>query len=61
MGFLSANGATRKYHGEYIPSALTNIDIGKSKLLGRNVKQMSSIALCLWDFPWELPQVKGST
>ena len=40
MGFFSANGAPREYHGEYSPSAYTNIDSVKSNILGRDVERM---------------------
>ena len=43
MGFLSANGAPREYHGEYTPSAFTNIDGVKSNRLGRDVERMHNV------------------
>ena len=38
MGFLSANGAPREYHGEYTPSAFTNIDSVKSNIRVRDLE-----------------------
>ena len=40
MEFISANGAPRVYHGEFTPSALTNIDSVKSNIVGRDIERM---------------------
>ena len=40
MGFLSANGAPREFHGEYTPLAFTHIDSVKSNILWRDVERM---------------------
>ena len=41
MGFLSANGATREYLGEYTSLAFTNLDNVKSNIQVRDVEIMN--------------------
>ena len=43
MGFCSAKGAPREYHGQYIQNEGKNIDCNKSNILARDVESMQII------------------